>query len=302
MALALTTAVAATPWFLWHDDYPGMQQTGYELRLRGQDCAVLIYGDSSSLTGLDPKIIASITGLTACNISEGAPIQAVVGSNFPLDEYLKHNRRPRFLLAMYSPSGLKPFRAPFEVYQPEGVLYGLQYARNRTLALGLLRHPWWLMKFAIWAGHAMLADTANRLDGELGNARGDPRSQREERLGIWPFPLPSQSGCWRTAMHIDPASIGRYAASVADFRERYGRDGTKVIVNLAPVADCDVLGPLYRRQTEGLHDNPFEVVPIAFFNQGDVHFSAEGSRYISVAAGRQILALEAAGHDAGGGF
>ncbi len=100
--LLLTFVVSSTPWFLTHDAYPGMRQIGYSLRLKHEDCDVVIYGDSSSLTGLDPDIIQGITGLKTCNLSEGVSIESVVGSLFPLDNYLKNNKRPLFLLTMYA--------------------------------------------------------------------------------------------------------------------------------------------------------------------------------------------------------
>ena len=75
-------------------------------------------------------------------------------------------------------------------------------------------------------------------------------------------------------------------------RRIYGVEGTTVIINMAPVPTCDTLQQTYRRKSEGLRDNAFETLPITDFNEGDVHFSPEGGRHISIEAGNQILALE----------
>jgi hypothetical protein len=275
--------VAATPWFLIHDAYPGMQQSGYSLRLKHADCDIVIYGDSSTLTGLDPDIIQKITGLKTCNLSEGVTIQGVVGSRFPLDTYLANNKRPPYLIVMYSPTFFRPYVDKFVDYQPEGVLYLLQYDRSVEMVRGLLRRPDWLVKFDLWAGRQMVKDFLNRyLPGSGAKAAADTRAQRDGRHGMWPYPLPAETECVRTAKHYDPKTFGRYADSVAEMRGLYAVHGTTVLVNISPVATCDTLQGVYRELAEGLHDNAFEALPISDFNDEDVHFSAAGSEHISI--------------------
>jgi hypothetical protein len=291
--LGLALFLASTPWFLTHDAYPGMYQTGYSLRLKHADCDIVIYGDSSTLTGLDPDIIQGITGLTTCNLAEGVTIQGVVGSRFPLDTYLENNKRPRYLLTMYTSSLFRPSVDRFTEYQPEGVLYLLQYDRTREMLHGLLQRRNWLVDFDLWAGRGILKDLVNRyIPGVNTKAPVDTRAQRDSRHGIWSFPLSPETNCVRTAYHIDSATIGRYAENIAQMRNRYSVDGTTVLVNISPVPTCDVLQRTYQDRSEGLHDNVFESLPISYFNEGDVHFSPEGSRHISVEAANQILALE----------
>ena len=291
--LGLALFLASTPWFLTHDAYPGMYQTGYSLRLKHADCDIVIYGDSSTLTGLDPDIIQGITGLTTCNLAEGVTIQGVVGSLFPLDTYLENNKRPRYLLTMYTPSLFRPSVDRFTEYQPEGVLYLLQYDRTREMLHGLLQRRKWLVDFDLWAGRGILKDLANRyIPGVNTKVPVDTRAQRDSRHGIWSFPESPETNCVRTAYHIDPATVGRYAENIAQMRNRYSVDGTTVLVNISPVPTCDGLQQTYQDRSEGLHDNVFESLPISYFNEGDVHFSPEGSRHISVEAANQILALE----------
>jgi hypothetical protein len=291
--LLLAFVAASTPWFMTHDAYPGMLQAGYSVRLKQADCDIVLYGDSSALTGLDPDIIQTMTGLKACNLSEGVTIQGVVGSRFPLDTYLKNNKRPLYLLAMYTPSLFRPYVDKFTDYQPEGVLYMLQYDRNREMLRGLLRRRRWVVNFDLWTGRQIVKDFLNRcLPGRNFKVPVDARAQRDSRHGIWPFPVPPETDCVRTAYHLLPSEFARHADSVAEMRSIYGVDGTTVLVNISPVATCDALQQTYRDLSAGLHDNLFESLPISDFNEGDVHFSADGSRHISVEAGGQILALE----------
>jgi len=62
-------------------------------------------------------------------------------------------------------------------------------------------------------------------------------------------------------------------------------------MDIAPTADCDPHSGLYEKLTDGRHDNAFERVPIRFFNEGDVHYNQQGSRYYSEEVARQVLAL-----------
>jgi len=290
LLLVAATALAATPWFMDHDADPGLKNIGYSLRLRNADCDVLIYGDSTSLTGLDPAIIQQVTGLTACNISETVSVQGVVGSSFAIDHYLSQNKRPRFLLAMYNSLMFRPERPPFDTYQPEGVLYALQYDRNKKLYRKLLTRPDWLFKFGIWSAHAMVLDfLQHHFPGQATPPPLDYANVRAQRNGQFPFPVPPETKCMR---EDSPDSIGRYADSVSAMRSHYGVQGTQVILNLSPAAACDKNKAIYQSREDGLHDNPFEVLPISNFNEGDVHFSPEGSRHISLEAAQQILALE----------
>ena len=75
-------------------------------------------------------------------------------------------------------------------------------------------------------------------------------------------------------------------------RQKYGVNGTRVIVNVAPVADCDDMKDAYGQALKGLHDNPLEVLPIKMFNNQDVHFTPEGAEHVSLGVANQILASE----------
>jgi hypothetical protein len=228
-------------------------------------------------------------------------VQGIVGSNFPLDRYLAQNKRPKYLLAMFGAMSLQPNLQPFTEYAPEGIAFGLQYERTWSFYKGLLKHPKWLLKFDLWAGQMVLANFANHMPWMHAKSV-DTRAQRAEGGGIWTYPLPAETYCVRSSEHVNRDYIFRYADSVNEFRQRYGVDGTQVFVNVSPVADCDQLQDFYRKLTDGLHDNAFEVLPIADFNEGDVHPDKVGSTLISEQVGEQILAVQKQdrGVDAGG--
>jgi len=291
--LALALVLAATPWFMSHDGNPGLRTIGYGQRQEHADCEVVLYGDSAALTGLDPEVVKEATGLTACNVSEAGWVEDVVGSHLPLDAYLAKNKRPRYLVILLTPSLFRPERSPFEVYRPDGMTYELQYNRGAALYGELVRRPDWVMNYALWAGHAVISDWASRhFPGQEQVSQVDPKEQREQRGGIFPLPRPVETTCVRTALHLDPSIVVKDGASVEAMRRAYGVEGTKVLIDIAPVPVCDELQQVYRERLAGLHDNAFETVPIGYFNEGDVHFSAAGSRYVSMMAAEQILAME----------
>lgn len=292
--LLLVLGVASTRWFLAHDDDPGMRTFGYVFRIGHADCQVVLYGDSSAEIGLDPSVVQNVTGLKTCNLSEAGWIEDVVGTTYPLDSYLRHNKRPLYMVMMFTPSLYEPYRPPFSNYRFNGVLYELQYNRHAKIYWELLKRPRWLLDFDLWAGHAMIE---HFLDRELVNNPGLPpmdgaMNERTQRRGLWRVPWPPETHCVRDALHIGADSIGRYAASVEKMRKLYAVDGTQVLLDITPVPTCDLLQDTYRERSAGLHDNKFETLPISYFGEGDVHPSLQGSHFISTQVGEQILALE----------
>jgi hypothetical protein len=290
LVLLLTFMIPSTQWFLWHDHYPGLRNMGYSQRVGRIGCQILIYGDSSSVTGMDPAVVQAMTGLKTCNVSEGTTVQEVVGSDVPLQAYLQHNASPRFLLGTWTPSIFRPHIASFDTYTPEGAVYAMQFGERRQLLLFLLRHPNNMVKYSIWVLQSLADGVVDELNGKARH-QIDARAQRSAHMGQWPYPLPPETHCVRTAMHYKAEEMKRYEASVDAFRRKYSTPATTVIVNMSPVPICDQLYDVYAQRAVGLHDNSFDRLPISDFNEGDVHFSASGSRYISEQAGRQILAL-----------
>lgn len=291
-ALSFALFLASTPWFLTHDAYPAMFQSGYGTRLNHADCDVVLYGDSTALTGLDPQVVQNISGLKTCNVSEVGGIFKVVGSRFPLDAYLKNNKRPRILLLMYAHGQQPAFFEPFTQYAPEGMMYGLQHEHNLNFMGNLLLRPVWLAKFSVWAGYSVLRDMTARAMGDSPTAHADSRAQRASLNGLFPFPLPPQTHCVTTTVLLNPTSIAANARNIEAMRQRYSVDGTQVLVNVSPTPDCSILVDEYRRQIQGQHDNAMEALPIRYFNDNDSHFSTEGTKYLSIEAGKQVLAVE----------
>lgn len=237
-----------------------------------------------------PAVIERITNLKTCNLSEGAYIVDIVGTDEPLQHYLLQNSSPRFLLTMWTSSQFRPMVAPFTEYHPDGVIYGLDYLNRRTFVPQLLRRPTWVLSTLVWSLHGLIEGLQDGLAGTSRN-QTDARQMRLDHQGQFVFPLPPETHCVRSAFHLTPGQVNPYEDDVMAFRRKYSSARTTVIVNISAVPVCDSLYEAYGRESAGLHDNSFEQLPIADFNQGDVHFSRAGSEHMSEEAGHQILAL-----------
>jgi hypothetical protein len=289
--LALLFWVGSTQWFLTHDAYPEYRFAGYAFRASGMNCEIVIYGDSSALTGLDPAIIQARTGLKTCNLAESIYVHTVVGSYAPLDYYLAHNRRPKYLIMMMSPTAFSPSIRPMTYFYPEGVVYALDYDRGAWLWKGLLRKPQWAFWFSGFVVRQIFKDLEWRLAGtHAEHWKVDERAHRDADSGLWEFPFPPETACHRGVDHQEPEHEEN-RLSVEAFRHRYAVEGTQVLIDATPAADCDLGKKFYVEHTIGLIDNKLEFHPISEFNQGDVHPAGAGTVHVSNEAADQILAL-----------
>jgi hypothetical protein len=270
-----------------------MEAMGYSARLHGADCEIALYGDSSALHGLDPATITAATGLSACNIAETGPVEDVVGTEYPLDTYLRHNKRPRYLVMMFTPAYYAPYRAPFTRFYPQGVLYAVKYGDLRKLALGLLRHPTWMVHFSVWAGQNLVERVFTGLQPTPGPAEQlaiAARFDRETHQGYIPYPHGPETSCVRDTWDPSQRMVGRFADGLAAMRQRYATGGTQVFVEITPAAACSSQLEEFRRDSDGLHDNAFQTLPIHDFAEGDVHLTDAGAQIVSRQVAAQILA------------
>jgi len=293
-ALLLLAAFAAanTNWFFYHDNYFTLRNIGYSLTLHHADCQVVLTGDSSALTGLDPLTVTRATGLSACNVSEGGTITTVTGW-YPLDAYLRQNAPPKYIVFMFTPSLFRPSHSwrDYSSYY-EGIVYLLRYERNRSTYLKLLRHPYETFNFSTWAARDIITDALVHLtDPHKYDGVEDPALRRQRHNGLFTFYSGPETSCFRNGWDKSP-TIATDSTWVSELRQRYSVNGTRVIVNVAPVADCDDMKDVYDRSLLGLHDNALEVLPISMFNSQDVHFTPAGAERVSVGVANQILAIE----------
>jgi hypothetical protein len=292
--LLATLYMAGTTWFFYHDSYFALRNVGYGLTLHHADCEVVLTGDSSALTGLDPATVTRVTGMSACNVAEGGTVTVVAGS-YPLDAYLAQNAAPKYIVFMNTPSLYTP-AASWHDYSSyyEGMVYLLRYEPRKIVYHALLHHPSETYHFVSWAAHAAMTGAEDSIvHPHQYDGYEDPALRRQRHKGLFTYYAEPETQCFRNGWDKDLHLTADPKWPDA-MRKKYGVHGTRVIVNVAPVADCDDMKDAYEHLLQGMHANPLEVLPIGMFNNQDVHFTPEGAAHISAEVGEQILAEERA--------
>ena len=275
--------VMPTEWFARHSSNAYLANMGYGETLHGADCKVLIYGDSAAMVGLDPATIQGRTGLPTCNIAEYAGL-TVINGTLVLDRYLANNPRPRYILFVFAPEDYAAAPAWKDVDVVEGLIYRLRYKRDLSTALLLLEHPADTLSWLERGLHFMLL-------GGAGHAAISPAllNLRVPYRGRFPVSAPPLPTCAKVREAApDTKRIG-------DLRSRYGQDGTRVIVDVMPVPDCDPSYGFYRDKFVGVADNaPIQYPRFDYIDNGRLHLGSAGIERLSNAVGDQIAALERA--------
>ena len=257
------------------------QATGFKLHDRR--CDILIYGDSTAAVGLDPRVITAATGLPACNIATNRPDVDVLGT-LSLDSFLAHNPRPRLLVFRYGPETFYRAKSGWEhsgAYDPLVML-----CRNKPLAhvLGvMMQHPAEAVQFESQIiqtrVHPHVADK-QKIDAEYVHTM----QTFDASGGLVTLDMPAEKTCRAPVLSLW-GPVDR--AWVAALRAKYETGGTKVLVTVAPVPDCDPQLELFRRDLMDLApsqkflDGPLETFPIQIFLPGNRHVTEAGAAEVT---------------------
>ena len=285
LLLASAFVVIPSRWFAMRSGNNYLPTIGYGAGLSGRNCQVLIYGDSTAMVGVDPKIIEAQTGLTACNIAEFAGFTLVSGT-LPVDRFLARNPRPKFIVFVYGPEDLSHPRSWDHVSTFEAITDRVAREKNWDTAVVLATHP---NETLSWAEQGMRFALQRLRTKPMAEAQAHVR---EGDLGQFKVAAPDLTTCGEDAREYAPDP-----AWVARFRSRYAVDGTRVIVDATPDMDCDAGIPYYRAHLKGLVDDadPYPVYPVRDFldeNGMHLHMNAKGSAKLSAMIGSQVHAAQ----------
>jgi hypothetical protein len=269
--LAAAVLIVPSEWAARHTRNTYQANMGYADRLHGANCGIVIYGDSTALVGIDPSVLEAKTGLTACNIAEFEGATTVFGTGL-VDDFLAHNRRPRFLIFAYTADSLTPQSGWTGPSKVEAIVYAMRTRRNlRTVSL-LLRHP---------------QDTFGVLESGLRylirDSRKPPltkaqRTLRDNKQGWFPLPQGIASRCTGP-----PENPGPFDPEwIASLRRKYGVDGTHVLVFVSPDPACEPTYATYVEKVRGVTDNQLEIFPLSeFSDNGRLHLTGDGVTHFS---------------------
>ncbi len=247
-----------------------VQERGF--LLHNTSCDVLIYGDSTASIGLDPRIITATSGLSACNISAVRPIVDDLGM-VPVDAFLKHNPKPRFLVLQFGPE-LFYRKVSWDHSSPGAPIVMLLRDMPRKTAVNeLLRHPGAAMQFVQFIFQ-------NRFRRPPAN--DEARHQAYLRhIADWEASngLLSIDGVIQTRCASPPLTLyGPVDVKwIAGLRAKYEAQGIHVIVQSSPVPTCDPQLAKFQRDLAPYLDSPVETMPIDVFYVGDRHTNLVGT-------------------------
>lgn len=255
---------------------PFLLNPDYAFSLKHVDCDVVIVGDSTAVTGLDPTVVAKTTGLKTCNIAQSRSAIELLGT-LALDTYLQYNRPPRYIIMQFAPETLVRDRNDF--FWSEGFTLLLR----RKSVLGalpvLMLHPVESYQFAVWA-----------IKQKVRSLRRPPtdfsstQTTFQEHGGLLVLPKPPETHC------VNPIAFGRPTSSwIAELKNKYSNETTHVLVNISPLPECAKGTDDLVKSTEGVIDNSITLYPIGLFCDLDRHLTLAGADRASLELGHQLL-------------
>lgn len=281
LAIPLFIGLGRSDFFLSHGASVWVRSNDAVFSMRDRDCDVLVFGDSTAMTGIDPEVVERNTGLKTCNISVTNAVLAVT-NNLTLNNFLSHNGKPRVLLVQLSPDSFqKENRVWRRTIYAEGLLELLRHGSPSEARRVLLTHPQEAVAFAGYAAGFTAFYGIKNLWFHTTHHR-PAEDNIEVRNGFFTPPAPARTFCDPAAALTvaDPAEDGFPRTLVEEYRHRYGSQTGVVLVNVAPIPACDQNLAAYQMQLDGVTSNSLLPLPIGLFND-ERHYTAVGSGIVS---------------------
>ncbi len=272
--------LGCSDFFMRHGASIWVQSNDAVFDMRDRNCDVLIYGDSTAMTGIDPDVIERNTGFKTCNISVTNAVLAVT-HNLTLNRYLANNGKPRVLLIQLSPDGFQPEgNAWNQTIYPEGLLELLRHGNPEESRRVLLSHPQQAIAFAGYAAGFTIYSGIKDIWYHMTSRRPDEDSVTIHN-GFFTPPAPASTSCEPGATFSNPRAGGNYPRDVVEqYREGYANRSGIVLVNVAPIPSCDQNLAAFSSQLNGVTSNSLLPLPVGLFNDPR-HYTAVGSAVVS---------------------
>lgn len=287
LAIPAFIRLGASDFFLKHGASIWVQSNDAIFDMRNRSCDVLVFGDSTAMTGIDPDVVERNTGFKTCNVAVTNSVLTVTHT-LTLDRYLAHNAKPKVLLIQLSPDGFEPESNSWrQTVYAEGLLEQLRHGDPAETRHLLLAHPQESVAFAGYvAGFTMYS--------LIKDAWFNVTHQRPEedtvtiRNGFFTPPAPPSTSCELGATFSDPRAGGSYPrVLVGDYRSEFASRAGIVLVNVAPIPSCDVNLAAFSSQLNGVTSNALLPLPIGLFNDPR-HYTAVGSAVVSRLVAKEL--------------
>ncbi len=290
-AIPAGIALGRSDFFLHHGASLWVRSNDAVFSLHDRTCDVLVFGDSTAMTGIDPVQVAEHTGFRTCNIAVTNAVLAVTG-NLTLDHFLAHNPKPGVLLVQLSPDDFQAENQSWhQTIYAEGMLEQLRHgspAQSRRL---LLQHPVEATAFAGYAvGYTAFYGIKRIWFHTTHLLPQEDSVQLRAGSTFFTPPSPARSSCLPSTSippTSTPAQLSYSRSLVAGYRQGYASRAGVILVNVAPIPACDHDLAAYSAELHGITSNRLLPLPIGLFNDGR-HFTAQGSAVVSELVSQEI--------------
>jgi hypothetical protein len=286
LAIPAFICLGKSDFFLHHGASVWVQSNDAIFNFQDRNCDVLVYGDSTAMTGIDPEVVNRETGFKTCNIAVTNAVLAVTG-NLTLDHYLKQNTHPKVLVVQLAPDDFQQENRVWRhTIYAEGLLELLRHGSPSESRQVLLNHPHEAIAFAGYAAGFTAYYAIKDVWFRTTHLRAE-EDQIQVRNGFFTPPSPARTYC-ESAAKLNEHSHGDFPRTLADqYRKGYSNRSAIVLVDVAPIPSCDDNLKAYSSQLEGITSNSLQSLPIGLFNDGR-HYTAFGSRIVSTLVARQV--------------
>ena len=290
LAIPSFIRLGCSDFFLRHGASVWVQSNDAVFSMRDRDCDVLIYGDSTAMTGIDPDVVERNTGFKTCNISVTNAVLAVT-HNLTLNRYLAKNGRPRVLLVQLSPDGFQPeSNAWNQTVYPEGLLELLRHGTAAESRRVLLTHPQQAIAFAGYAAGFTVYSGFKDVWYRMTNRRPEEDTVAIHN-GFFTPPSPTSTSCEPGATFSNPRAGGAFPrAVVGEYENGYADRSGIVLVNVAPIPSCDQNLADFSSELNGVTSNSLLPLPVGLFNDPR-HYTAVGSAVVSRLVAQELNAV-----------
>jgi hypothetical protein len=280
LAIPACIRLGCSDFFMRHGASVWVQSNDAVFNMHDRDCDVLIYGDSTAMTGIDPEVIERNTGFKTCNISVTNAVLAVT-HNLTLNRYLANNGKPRVLLIQLSPDGFQPeSNAWNQTIYPEGLLELLRHGSPAESRRVLLSHPQQAIAFAGYAAGFTMYSGIKDVWYHITNRRPDEDAVTIHN-GFFTPPAPASTSCEPGATFSNPRAGGDFPRDVVEqYQDGYASRSGIVLVNVAPIPSCDQNLAAFSSELNGVTSNSLLPLPVGLFNDPR-HYTAVGSAVVS---------------------
>jgi hypothetical protein len=290
--LFLATRIVRRPDYAAHMSDPSLVVQERAFVVHGADCQVLITGDSTASTGIDPPIVARLTGLTTCNIASTRPIWDATGT-FALDTWLKHNAAPRILVFHFGPEMFYREAGWDHIPSFEAYVLLLRQGNWKDAWLTMLSHPVRSIEFLQFVLKQELIRRPPAETNRLQQVFVRTISIFDQSNGRLNLEAPALKSCEA----VEPELYGKLdRAWIRHLREKYQAMGIPTLVIAAPIPACDPHLSQFESALGPNVDVNVHALPVGLFVTGERHFTPEGAFAESALVSARIQAALAQHH------